>query len=98
MDAQDDGGQAVENGDGEIKPMSPESSKAKLQLPMSVDPPGPSNPPKQLVWIVGSLHLHDGDAKLRRPVFELCEAFLYFAFAINMDIGKAAQQSMASTS
>lgn len=36
--------------------LSPESAqKAKLQLPMSCDPPGPNNPPKQLVWIV-SLH------------------------------------------
>lgn len=25
---------------------------SRLQLPMSCDPPGPSNPPKQLVWIV----------------------------------------------
>lgn len=25
---------------------------SKLQLPASCDPPGPSNPPKQLVWIV----------------------------------------------
>jgi hypothetical protein len=32
--------------------MSPDSSKAKLQLPLSCDPPSPSNPPKQLVWIV----------------------------------------------
>jgi hypothetical protein len=33
--------------------MSSDSSKPlKLQLPVSCDPPGPSNPPKQLVWIV----------------------------------------------
>ena len=45
--------------------MSPESSSSnsakprlhgqyhhQLQLPLSVNPPGPSNPPKQLVWIV----------------------------------------------
>jgi len=40
--------EASQNGDGS----SPESSKAKLQLPISVDPPGPGNPVKQLVWIV----------------------------------------------
>lgn len=34
---------------------SPDStSKTKLQLPLSCDPPGLSNPPKQLVWIVSS--------------------------------------------
>lgn len=35
--------------------MSPESSKPKLQLPPSCDPPGPGNPAKQLVWIVSVL-------------------------------------------
>jgi hypothetical protein len=35
--------------------MSSDSSKPlKLQLPVSCDPPGPSNPPKQLVWIVSA--------------------------------------------
>ena len=34
--------------------MSPDSSKPKLQLPLSCDPPGPSNGPKQLVWIVSA--------------------------------------------
>jgi hypothetical protein len=28
------------------------SSKGKLQLPLSCDPPGPGNPPKKLVWVV----------------------------------------------
>ena len=82
MDAQDDGGHAVENGDGEMKAMSPESSKAKLQLPLSVDPPGPSNPQKQLVWIVGSLHFHSNTAKLYGPVSGLWEALFNFAFSI----------------
>lgn len=27
----------------------------KVELPSSCDPPGPSNPPKQLVWIVSSI-------------------------------------------
>jgi hypothetical protein len=36
--------------------MSPESSKSKLQLPLSCDPPGPANPAKQLVWIVSGLY------------------------------------------
>lgn len=35
---------------------SPESKPpSKLQLPMSCDPPGPGNPAKQLVWIVGPI-------------------------------------------
>jgi hypothetical protein len=45
-----DGGQPIANGEA----MSPDSSKTKLQLPPSVDPPGPANPAKQLVWIVGT--------------------------------------------
>jgi hypothetical protein len=45
-----DGGHRDLNGDA----MSPESSKTKLQLPMSCDPPGLANPPKQLVWIVST--------------------------------------------
>jgi hypothetical protein len=48
MEAQD-GGLVEYNGDAA---MSPESIKTKLQLPLSCDPPGPGNPPKQLVWIV----------------------------------------------
>jgi len=49
MDAQDEGQyDSAHNGDAK----SPESSKAKLQLPISCDPPGPGNAPKQLVWIV----------------------------------------------
>jgi hypothetical protein len=35
--------------------MSPDSSKTKLQLPLSCDPPGPSNLSKQLVWIVSAV-------------------------------------------
>lgn len=27
-------------------------SESKVELPSSCDPPGPNNPPKQLVWIV----------------------------------------------
>ena len=36
--------------------LSPSSASrsAKLQLPMSCDPPGPQNPPKQLVWVVSN--------------------------------------------
>ncbi len=52
MDGQD-AGQEAEN------MSSPrEAGKAtKLHLPMSCDPPGPNNPPKQLVWIVsGRFH------------------------------------------
>jgi hypothetical protein len=30
------------------------SDRPKLQLPLSVDPPGPNNPPQQLVWVVSS--------------------------------------------
>jgi len=43
-----------QNYDGDTM-SSPENSKGKLQLPLSCDPPGPSNPPKQLVWIVSTL-------------------------------------------
>jgi hypothetical protein len=34
--------------------LSPESaaSDPKLRLPSTTDPPGPQNPPKQLVWVV----------------------------------------------
>tara|TARA_R110002060_G_scaffold4396_15_gene6963 strand:+ start:457 stop:654 length:198 start_codon:yes stop_codon:yes gene_type:complete len=32
--------------------MSPDSSKSKLQLPVTCDPPGPGNPAKQMVWVV----------------------------------------------
>jgi len=57
-----DRSQAKEKEKGKEEIMSPESSsssshKPKLQLPSSVDPPGPTNPPKQLVWIVRSLLL-----------------------------------------
>src|SRR5690349_9561192 len=46
--------------------MSPAGSvsnnkSTKLQLPLSCDPPGPTNPAKQLVWIVSSIffsHIH----------------------------------------
>jgi hypothetical protein len=41
---------------GEVTMPSPESKPpSKLQLPISCDPPGPGNPAKQLVWIVGPL-------------------------------------------
>ena len=54
MDIQDVGGSIDQyNGDA----MSPEGStgtKSKLQLPVSCDPAGQGNPPKQLVWIVGT--------------------------------------------
>jgi hypothetical protein len=33
------------------------SSKGKLQLPLSCDPPGPANPAKPLVWIVSLIEL-----------------------------------------
>lgn len=48
-------------GDDEMNEMSPaapsvdgstSTTKSKLQLPLSCDPPGPGNPAKQLVWIV----------------------------------------------
>lgn len=53
MDAQDGGPQH----DPPLSPLdaSPtdsSTSKAKLSLPLSCDPPGPGNPAKQLVWIV----------------------------------------------
>jgi hypothetical protein len=35
-----------------------EASKNKLSLPLSVDPPGPANPPRQLVWIVGNTRFY----------------------------------------
>lgn len=45
----------MENGvDPMLSPTSPLHNH-KLQLPLSCDPPGPSNPPKQLVWVVGIL-------------------------------------------
>ena len=52
-----DKAQAKEKEKGKEEIMSPESSssnshKPKLQLPLTVDPPGPTNPPKQPVWIV----------------------------------------------
>ena len=50
------GGQYQQSHSGE--PKSPERSKAKLQLPVSCDPPGPANPPKQLVWIVSYYPIH----------------------------------------
>ena len=31
-----------------------EPQQSKLQLPATTDPPGPQNPPKQLVWVVSS--------------------------------------------
>jgi hypothetical protein len=36
--------------------LSPESAAAdpKLHLPITTDPPGLQNPPKQLVWVVSS--------------------------------------------
>jgi len=49
--------------------LSPASAarEPKLQLPPTTDPPGPNNPPKQLVWLVcrpqnpvGSLGLSNG--------------------------------------
>ena len=49
MEAQG-GGQNKQTSNEESK--SPERSKTKLQLPVSCDPPGPANLPKQLVWIV----------------------------------------------
>lgn len=52
MDAHD-GGQNEQNGDD----MSPDGSKLKLQLPMSVDPPSAANPAKQMVWIVSDTHI-----------------------------------------
>jgi hypothetical protein len=65
MDSQDGGTlggslnlSSDQNGDNlSAEAMSPDSgsnsnAKSKLQLPMSCDPPGPSNPVKQLVWIV----------------------------------------------
>jgi hypothetical protein len=54
MEPQDGAGGFNANGYGDAM-SSLESSKPKLQLPVSCDPPGPSNPAKQMVWIV-SLH------------------------------------------
>jgi len=54
MEAQDGAGvQFNISGNGDVT--SPESAKPKLQLPLSCDPPGPSNPAKQLVWIVSGV-------------------------------------------
>ncbi|KAL9035617.1 MAG: hypothetical protein Q9214_006496, partial [Letrouitia sp. 1 TL-2023] len=36
------------------------SSDSKLQLPVSCDPPGPQNPPKQLVWVIFGATGHMG--------------------------------------
>jgi len=49
-----------------MSPGSPTSGRPKLQLPMSVDPPGLNNPPKQLVWVVRSMfsYLRSKDASL----------------------------------
>lgn len=44
------GGQYQQTRNEESK--SPDRGKSKLQLPLSCDPPGPTNPTKQLVWIV----------------------------------------------
>lgn len=35
--------------------MRADLGKTKLQLPLSCDPPGSNNPPKQLVWIVSRI-------------------------------------------
>ncbi|KAG9246380.1 hypothetical protein BJ878DRAFT_417150 [Calycina marina] len=45
--------------------LSPDSSKRKLQLPIGVDPPGPGNPPKQLVWIIFGSTGHMGRSLAR---------------------------------
>lgn len=44
---------------GVIDTASPTSGlpDLKLQLPLSCDPPGLHNPPKQLVWIVSDIYL-----------------------------------------
>src|SRR5438270_745908 len=60
--------------DEPVESMSPHSAKDnKLQLPMSCDPPGPTNPPKRLVWIVSE--------KLSRIVYlKLLPLIPYSAF------------------
>lgn len=42
-----------------ITTLSPSSAARDLrvQLPTTTDPPGPNNPPKQLVWLVRTLSL-----------------------------------------
>lgn len=52
MDVQDRGQNEHNNGES----ISMETVKTKLQLPLSCDPPGPNNPPKQLIWIVSALY------------------------------------------
>lgn len=48
---------------GVIDTESPTSGlpNPKLQLPLSCDPAGPHNPPKQLVWIVSDMYLRHAD-------------------------------------
>lgn len=68
MEAQDGGHfEGTQNGDT----MSPDSIKTKLQLPMSCDPPGPGNPPKQLVWIVSYLPIPKSLSQLPRGFLEV---------------------------
>ena len=50
----------MENGTEPIVSPSSPSQNPRLQLPLSCDPPGPSNPAKQLVWVVSELHDSDG--------------------------------------
>ncbi|KAI9756983.1 MAG: hypothetical protein M4579_003641 [Chaenotheca gracillima] len=44
------------------------SGTAKLQLPVSCEPPGPSNPPRQLVWIVFGATGHMGRSLIRKAL------------------------------
>jgi len=44
------------------------SKTTKLQLPLSCDPPGPNNPPKQLVWIVFGATGHMGRSLVRNAL------------------------------
>ncbi|KAL2045902.1 hypothetical protein ABVK25_011956 [Lepraria finkii] len=48
--------------DGKTPTCSPSSASwsSKLRLPLSCDPPGPQNPPKQRVWVVFGATGHIG--------------------------------------
>jgi hypothetical protein len=63
MDAQD--GAQFEQSQNNGEAMSPDSTKSKLQLPLSCDPPGPANPAKQLVWIVSRLFVFSARVRNR---------------------------------
>jgi hypothetical protein len=49
----------------------------KLQLPLSCDPPGPDNPPKQLVWIVSRENFFDSDILYHKLSLCIWIAFLW---------------------